>query len=55
MNKASIAEKVHEFKNKYQTGFEIIHETAEHEVLEMMKKHLKCSQIYVIKTEANLF
>jgi len=35
----TIAEKVREFKNKYQTMFEIIHETAEHEVLEVMKKH----------------
>jgi glycerophosphoryl diester phosphodiesterase len=31
--------KVQEFKSKYQTKFEIIHETAEPEVLSVMKKH----------------
>jgi len=35
----TIAERVQEFKNKYHTRFEIIHETAEPEVLEVMKKH----------------
>jgi len=35
----TITEKVQEYKSKYQTKFEIVHETAEHEVLEVMKKH----------------
>ena len=33
-----IVEKVQEFKSKYQTKFEIVHETAEQEVLAVMKK-----------------
>jgi glycerophosphoryl diester phosphodiesterase len=35
----TITEKVQECKSKYQTKFEIVHETVEHEVLEVMKKH----------------
>lgn len=35
----TITEKIQEFKKKYQTKFEIIHETAEPEVLDMMKRH----------------
>jgi glycerophosphoryl diester phosphodiesterase len=35
----TIAGKVQEFKNKYQTKFEIVYETAEPEVLSVMKKH----------------
>lgn len=35
----TILEKVHELKNKFQPEFEIVYETAEHKVLETMKKH----------------
>lgn len=49
----TIAEKIQEFKNRYQTRFEIIHETAEHEVLEIMKKHFPQNN-YLLDTDLPL-
>lgn len=46
----TIVEKVQEFKSKYQTKFEIIHETAEPEVLEVMKKHFPQNN-YLLDTD----
>jgi glycerophosphoryl diester phosphodiesterase len=45
-----IAEKIQEFKSKYQTKFEIVHETAEVEVLNVMKKHYP-ENIYLLDTD----
>jgi glycerophosphoryl diester phosphodiesterase len=45
-----IAEKIQEFKSKYQTTFEIVHETAEAEVLNIMKKHYS-ENIYLLDTD----
>src|SRR3972149_1023845 len=46
----AIVEKVRDFKNKYQTRFEIVHETAEPEVLDVMKKHYP-QNIYLLDTD----
>lgn len=45
-----IAEKIQEFKNKYQTKFEIVHETAEPEVLAVMQKHFPLNK-YLLDTD----
>jgi glycerophosphoryl diester phosphodiesterase len=46
----TITEKVQELKSKYQTKFEIVHETAEPEVLAVMKKH-HTKNIYLLDTD----
>ncbi|NWF90015.1 MAG: hypothetical protein HXY50_11220 [Ignavibacteriaceae bacterium] len=45
-----IAEKVQELKNKYQTKFEIVHETAEPNVLSVMQKHFPNNN-YLLDTD----
>jgi len=45
-----ITEKVQEYKSKYQTKFEIVHETAEPEVLNIMKKYFPLNN-YLLDTD----
>lgn len=45
-----MAEKVQQFKIKYQTKFEIVYETAEPEVLEVMQKHFPLNN-YLLDTD----
>ncbi|OGU56153.1 MAG: hypothetical protein A2315_15715 [Ignavibacteria bacterium RIFOXYB2_FULL_35_12] len=46
----AISQKVQEFKQKYETKFEIVHETAEPKVLDVMKKHYP-QNIYLLDTD----
>ena len=45
-----ITEKVQEYKSKYETKFEIVHETAEPEVLNLMKQHFPLNN-YLLDTD----